>query len=145
MKKTAKFLGCACLLLAGSAWAQQQQSSVAQLTQVNGNVLVSRQAGLTTGTEAQAVLNGSRVITTANGRVVVVFDNGCRVELKENQRLDVDSEKPCAALIPQNLAVAPPVAGPPIAGYIVPALIGIGIVTENRNVGGSPPTPVSPN
>jgi hypothetical protein len=141
MNAKAGILGCLILLAAAGA-AAQQQSSVAQLTRVTGNVLVSRPAGLTTGTESQQIMKGSRIITTANSSVVVVFDNGCRVELKENQRLDVDDEKPCAALIPLGIAAAP-AAGAPIAGYVVPALIGIGIVTGGGN--GGPPTPVSPN
>jgi hypothetical protein len=99
---------------------------------------------MTTGAESQALINGTSVITTASSRTVVVFDNGCRVEMRENQRLEVDSRKPCAALVPQSLAVAPPAAGVPLANYIVPGLIVGGVLLDNTRGGGSP-TPVSPN
>jgi hypothetical protein len=123
------------------AWAQ---STVAKLQQVTGNVLVSREAGLATGAEAQEIANGSRIITTANSRVVVVFDNGCRVEMQENQRLEVDSRKPCAALIVEGLALAQPALAIPLANYIVPGLIAGGTLAGTGG-GGEGPTPVSPN
>jgi hypothetical protein len=145
MNKQTMVLGFAGAMLASGAWAQQQQNSVAKLTQVNGNVLVSRQAGMTTGTESQQIVNGSRVITTANGHVVVVFDSGCRVELKENQRLDVDNDKPCAALIPVSLAVAVPAVGAPLAGLFFPGLIVGTALVGNGGGSPNPPTPVSPN
>ena len=128
------------------AWAQ---SSVAKLQQVTGNVLVSREAGLSTGAEAQEIANGSRIITTANSRVVVVFDNGCRVEMQENQRLEVDSRKPCAALLAEGLAIAQPAVAVPLANYIVPAaLLLVPLGDEVIRGGGTavnPLTPVSPN
>lgn len=123
------------------AWAQ---STVAKLQQVTGNVLVSREAGLATGTEAQEIANGSRIITTANSRVVVVFDNGCRVEMQENQRLEVDSRKPCAALLVEGLALAQPALAIPLANYIVPGLIAGGTLVGTGG-GREGPTPVSPN
>jgi hypothetical protein len=141
----AALIGCAATLLAPGAGAQQpapSRDSVAELRDLKGNVLVSRESGLTAGSESQQLANGTRVITTANSEVVVVFDNGCRVHLRENQRLDVDSRKPCAALVVQSLPVA--VAAAPVAGHVVPALIGIGILLDTGG-GGSPSTPVSPN
>ena len=69
-----------------------------------------------------------------NSEVVVVFDNGCEVRLKENQRLEIDSRKPCAAMLVESLAVPQP-PGPPLAGYIVPGLIGIGVHTGVAYVG----------
>ena len=137
----ALLLGTAGMLVATGAWAQQ---AVAQLKQVTGNVLVTREAGMATGTEAQPIMQGARVITTANSEVVVVFDNGCEVRLKENQRLEIDSRKPCAAMLVESLAVPPP-PGPPLAGYIVPGLIGIGVLTGGGGSGGQGTTPVSPN
>jgi hypothetical protein len=125
------------------------QSTVAKLQQVTGNVLVSREAGLATGAEAQEIANGSRIITTANSRVVVVFDNGCRVEMQENQRLEVDSRKPCAALVVEGLALAQPALAIPLANYIVPGvLLGAPLVDDVVRGGGAVVTtltPVSPN
>ena len=138
-------------MVAGVAAAPQAgaQSTVAKLEQVNGNVLVSRESGMATGAEAQGIANGSRIITTANSRVVVVFDNGCRVEMQENQRLDVDSRKPCAALMAESLALAQPALAVPLANYIVPAVL-LGFPAAEETLGGGTAvvttvTPVSPN
>lgn len=140
-------LGLAAALLALQAGAQQAgaPNTVAQLKQLNGNVLVSRDTGMTAGYELLKLANGTRVITTANSEVVVVFDNGCDVHMKENQRLDVDSGRPCAALIPANLAVAVPAAGHGFAGIVAPALLGAGALAAGGGSGGPPPPPVSPN
>jgi len=135
-------LGAAALFASG-AWAQQE---VAKLKQVTGNVLVSGQTGLATGSEAQPLANGVRIITTANSTVTVVFANGCEVNLKENQRLDVESDKPCAALVAQALGATPAPSG--IYALIVPALIGAAggneIIQGMGRVGVST-TSVSPN
>jgi hypothetical protein len=142
MKAKSVLFGAAAVLLATGAGAQE--STVAKLRDVVGNVLVSGPVGLTTATEAQGIGNGSRVITTANSGVVVVFDNGCRVEMKENQRLDVDSTKGCAALVPAALAAAEPAIAAPLAGYLVPGLM-VGGAAAGGGGSGGPPTPVSPN
>ena len=129
-------LGMAGALLSLQAVAQQAapQRAVAQLKQLNGNVLVSRDTGMTAGAELLKVTNGTRIITTANSEVVVVFDNGCEVRMKENQRLDVESDKPCAGLVPANLAVAP--AGPGFAGLLIPGLLGASGAAAAGGVGG---------
>jgi len=119
-------------------------SEVARLKGVVGNVLVSREAGLATGAEAQRLLDGTRIITTANSETIVVFDNGCEVHLRPNERLEIDSGKPCAALVPQSLG--PPViaTGPPLQMIQVPITVAAMLLTGSG--GGGPPTPpISPN
>jgi hypothetical protein len=131
------------LLVATAVSAQSaQQGAVAHLKGVTGNVLVSQQEGLSTGSESQQLVNGTRIITTANSEVVVVFDKGCEVRLKENQRLDIDSGKPCALMIAEALG------GQPVAAVgvgLVPLLLplGGGAIVVSGTRGGS--TPVSPN
>ena len=139
-------LGTAASLCAPAAWAQQE---VARLKQLNGSVLVSGQTGLATGTEAQQLANGVRVITTANSRVIVAFRNGCEVKMEENQRLDVESDKPCAALVPQALGAVAATA-PGVYALIVPVIAGALGANEVLHAGPSAgvvivPTPVSPN
>jgi len=110
-----------------------QGGGIARLKDVKGNVLVSQQTGLAAGSEAVRLAEHTRVITTAGAEVVVVYDNGCEVRLKENQRFEVVVDKPCAALLAESLLVAPPsAAGTAIAGLLFPAA-GVGIAT---NVGG---------
>jgi hypothetical protein len=75
-------LAFAASLAAGTALAQQPaRNGIAQLKGVKGNVLLSREAGLAAGSEAARVMDRTRVITTANSEVVVVYDNGCEVRL----------------------------------------------------------------
>ena len=86
------------MAIAPHAFAQPAPQPVARLKAVTGNVLVSKETGLASGDESTPLTRGSRVITTANGEATVVYDNGCEVKLKPNQRFEVDTDKPCAAL-----------------------------------------------
>jgi len=108
-----KLRGCALVAvfsLAGAAsFAQTPGELVARLKNVNGNVLVSRESGLAAGDEALRIAKGTRVITTANSEVTVVYDNGCEVKLKENQRFEITVDKPCRALatLPHSILLQP--------------------------------------
>lgn len=134
-------LGIAAALCVPQAAAQQQ--AVARLKGVSGNVLVSGEAGLATGAESQRITNGARIITTANSGAIVVFDNGCEVTLKENERLEVDSNKPCALMLAEALAPGPVAAvGPSLLPLLLPAAGGAAAAAGG---GGGTPTPVSPN
>lgn len=143
----------AAMLAAGATLAQQgSREGIAQLKSVKGNVLLSREAGLATGGEAARVVEHTRVITTGGSEVVVVFDNGCEVHLKENQRFEVDSRKPCAALIASVESILQPAVvaeGTGAIGVFWPLVPAIG----GAAVGGAvlkpsdpePPKPLSPS
>jgi len=107
------------------AFAQSASDGVAKLKDVHGNVLVSKAAGLASGGEALRLTKGTRVITTANADVVVVYDDGCEVHLKENQRFEVDTDRPCAVLISQVQSIlVEPAAGVASTG----AFTGVGVL-----------------
>ena len=91
--------------------AQDRAVGVARLKNLKGNVLVSREAGLSAGAEATRLAEHTRVITTANSEVIVEYDNGCEVRLKENQRFEVEVDKPCAALLAQAQSILMEPAG----------------------------------
>jgi hypothetical protein len=91
--------------------AQPAPEPVAHLKDVNGNVLVSRETGLASGVESAALTKGSRVITTANSQVTVVYDNGCEVKLKPNQRFEVVTDKPCSELVARAESILTEPAG----------------------------------
>jgi hypothetical protein len=131
-----------------------QGGSIARLKDVKGNVLVSQQAGLASGSEAVRLAEHTRVITTAGSEVIVVYDNGCEVRLKENQRFEVVVDKACAALVAENLLVETPgAAGVGIAALFIPAggvgiasgVAGVGIDSTLFRGGNPTPTPLSPN
>ena len=76
-----------------------KRETIAALIDVQGNVLVSDPAGMASGVEKQRIKKGVRVTTTSRASVTINFDCGCDVRLKENERLDVEGGRPCAALL----------------------------------------------
>jgi len=108
-----------------------KRETVAELRDVQGNVLVSDAQGMASGVENRRLKNRDRVATTARGSVLVRFDCGCEVRLRENERLDVESPRSCAALLAAVTTATPAVAiGAPVAtaaatgSYVAPAAIG---------------------
>ena len=143
----------AAALVASLACAQGTREGIAQLKDVKGNVLVSRQSGLAAGAETTRLTEHTRVITTAHSEVIVVYDNGCEVRLKENQRFEVEDGKPCAALIAQAQSILVEPAGTALAGastgvvlfwssvpVISGAAVGLKIIEDDRRK-----TPLSPS
>jgi hypothetical protein len=126
---------------------EERERSVAKLVDLHGNVLVSRDTGLVSGAEKLRLVPGTRVITTAKADVVVEYDDGCRVQLRENQRFEVEEGKPCALLLAQDLLAAP------LTTNVVPAVIaaaalafGGGGGSSGASVGGQGgEIPISPN
>lgn len=143
---------CAALaaaLVSTFAAAQNTSEGIAKLKDVKGNVLLSRESGLAAGGESARLTEHTRVITTANSAVIVAYDDGCEVKLKENQRFEVERDKPCAALIAsvQSILVQPAaaiVAGPAFIWTAAPAIggagVGLGMLQDTRGK-----TPLSPN
>jgi hypothetical protein len=134
MKSTRFFLAFAGLLLATQPLAQQRDETVAKLVEVKGSVLVSRDSGLTTGSESMRLLPKTRILTTANASAVVEYDDGCRVRVEANQRFEVERDRNCAALVLLPQAVITPVAVP-LANTLIPAALGaaaIGMIIDSR-------------
>ena len=148
-------LAMALLGLATSPWEagaqpQAQQGAVARLKNVVGNVLVSRESGLSAGGQAERLVNGTRIITTANSEAVIEFDNGCEVRMKENERFDVDSTRACALLAAQPLGPAAAAASSSLAGLVLPIGVGSVVLAGSDAIFPSgvvvtPVGPVSPN
>jgi len=123
------------LLVVSQPQAQTNDGTIARLRDVNGNVLVSNDSGLATGGDALRLVPGTRVITTANSQVVVEYDDGCRVTLKENERFEVEQGKPCAMLLAQPYGIVVAAAGAAIIpGLIAGALgaAGLGSLINSR-------------
>jgi hypothetical protein len=156
MKMTRSIAICialASLVAAERVAAQDAREGIARLKDMKGNVLLSRESGLSAGAEATRLAEHTRVITTANSEVIVVYDNGCEVRLKESQRFEVEDGKPCAALVampqsilatPAGAAVASAATGGVIFGTTLPALggaaIGISFIDTARRT-----NPLSPS
>ena len=135
------------LVLAPAVHAQQRDGTIARLVDMQGNVLVSRESGLASGNDQLRLMPGTRVITTAHSQVVVEYDDGCRVTLKENQRFEVERGKPCALLLVQDILVTPA----PLANSVIPAvLVGAALLPYGGNAAGpiggqGGEIPISPN
>ncbi len=99
----------AAFLVSTQPFAQEPRPGVAQLRDVQGNVLVSRESGLGAGREGLRLLVGVRVITTNKSEATIVYDSGCQVRLKENERFEVEADKPCEVLaaMPQSILSTP--------------------------------------
>ena len=137
----------AAALAAANGLAQQpapapRDGTIARLVDMNGNVLVSREAGLASGNNQLRLMPGTRVITTSNSEVVVEYDDGCRVKLNENQRFEVERGKPCAILMasPQTILVAPAAVAIP-----APVLLGFGGAAAGTLISSRGGQSVSPN
>lgn len=145
---------------AGSPDATPIGTPVARLRGIEGNVLVSGETGLSSAEGAVRLLEGSRVITTAESRAVVVYDDGCEVTLEANQRHEVERDLPCGERIllahsiflePGGIALAAGAAGAggaaaAILGGTLPAAgLAAGTVGLAALVAERDHTPVSPN
>lgn len=147
-------------VVAGSAFAQQpNQNTVARLTDLQGNVLVSQGDAMVAGSVNQRLPVGTRVVTTGGAKVTINYDVGCDVRLNENQRSTVRAA-PCAILLAEVETLGPAagaigggtaagaataggtagIMGTTLAGIVVPAaVIGVGVYeTFKKNA-------VSPN
>ncbi len=128
-------------LLGAGASAAQQAGTVARLNNLEGNVLVSQGDAMVAATNGQRVPAGTRVLTMAGAKVGIVYDSGCDVSLKENQRFTVRTGE-CATLLTEvvSLGPAPAVATGVTSNLVVGVLAGAGFgygiyeVFRNRSV-----------
>ena len=96
-RRIATGLMLAAALAAGVVSAQTAAPrTVARLTALQGNVLVSQADAMAAASNEQKLLSGTRVITTAGARVTVAYANGCSVELGANRRYTVREQDACA-------------------------------------------------
>jgi len=101
----ATVLGLATVLGTVSA-AAQGPATVARLVNLEGNVLVSQDDAMVAATNDERVAVGTRVLTTKGASVVVHYDVGCDVRLKENQRFTVSLGE-CGVLAGEVVSLGP--------------------------------------
>lgn len=118
----------------GGENARAPATTVARLRQVEGNVLVSQESGLASAEEALRLDDRSRVITTANAKAIVTYDDGCEVALEPNQRLEIRTDLKCPERVAQAESIFKEPAGMALAaagtglagGATAAALAGVG-------------------
>ena len=113
-------------LFAASAFAQQNQSVIGKVTELAGVVTVTDGVRGGTATLGSPVVDGSRYVTSSNGRVTLRLDNGCDIKLEPNQAVTV-RERPCAALIAgiQSVGVAAVLATAGTGGSAAAGALGV--------------------
>jgi hypothetical protein len=124
--------GLAAVLASGAALAEEA-GTVAQLNNLEGSVLVSQGDGLVPGWSGERLPVGTRIMTMARSGVVVHFDTGCDVKLKENEGFTVRSGT-CAALLKEVAALGP--ASGAIGGGAAGAVFAAGATSMDVIAGG---------
>lgn len=115
-------LGIATALGAGAS-AAQQAGTVARLNNLEGNVLVSQGDAMVAATNGQRVPAGTRVLTMTGGKVAIVYDSGCDITLKENQRFTVRTGE-CPVLLTEVVTLGPAPAGAVAAAVSSDMIVG---------------------
>lgn len=136
------------MLATTSVFAQPSTQLTAQLKKVEGNVLVSTSQGAVAGVNDLAVPDKSLVTTTSNGVVDIVLPSGCTINLKPNQRVEVDVTKTCEVLL-ALVTTAPGAvvlgAGGAAAGLsgtniaLIAGAVGVGVILFDRGNRNSSP------
>ncbi len=89
--------------------AAQQAGTIARLSNLEGNVMVSQGDGMVAAVKDQRVPAGTRVLTMSGGKVTINYDVGCDIRLSENQRFTVRVGE-CGILLSEVATIVPPAA-----------------------------------
>lgn len=134
--------GCVCTAPAAVAALTPEQRNIGRLSELEGNVLVSRADAMTAAASGQRLASGTRVVTTAGAKVTIAYDYGCDVRLGENEQHSIRYGCDCAAIANEVVALGPApgaIGGGPggavtgstgfgnIAIVGVPLLLGVGV------------------
>jgi len=115
---------CLAIGLGAGYAAAQDRGPVARLTNLQGNVLVSKDDAMVAATNNEPLAVGTRVLTTKDASAVVVYADGCNIALKENERFTV-AIGTCDALAGSVVALGP--APGAIGGGAAAGAIGGGV------------------
>ena len=115
---------------ASVASAQDAAASLATLSKAEGKVMVDKGEGFASATANAKLNQGDRVITLGGSNAEIVFADGCRAQLKENNMMEISAEQGCKAAIAKvtpAAAGAGAAAGTPASQFIGP-LVAAGVV-----------------
>jgi hypothetical protein len=76
--------------------------TVALLGQVEGNVLLSTGSEMASAAGPIRLVSGIRVLPSWRSSAVVLFDDGCRVEVGAGERFVVERHSPCRGVAAKN-------------------------------------------
>ena len=113
------FLGASSL-----ASAQGEPAQVATIKKAEGTVMVDHGKGFVTSKVNAPLNEGDRVITLGGSGAEIVFNDGCRTQLKANNMIVIAFNPGCkAAIVAVDGAPAVASAGAVTPGFVAPALV----------------------
>lgn len=83
-----------------------------EVAEVRGLVTMSLGSTVATVVPDTPIFDGARFVTSSSGGAMLKFKNGCTIELKQNEWIQIDSTKDCSSL----LASVKSTVGPAAAG-----------------------------
>jgi hypothetical protein len=92
----------------------QADGGIARLAEMRGSVLVASGFSIASVQEGFRLAPGARVLTTSNASVVVVFADGCHVNVGPDSRFVVERQAACPQALSEKATSAAKVvlAGP---------------------------------
>ena len=91
-----QFIAGAAAGLACSA-AAAEEAAVAYLAHADGNILLSQDRNIASAAKGAPLYRDVRILVTSNSMAVIQYYNGCRIELRAGDRLDVASGEKCSS------------------------------------------------
>jgi hypothetical protein len=95
------------LCLQVSSLADESNGKVAKLTETDGTVMVDRGKGFVTTKVNEPLFENDRVITLDDSAAEITFNDGCRIRLKANNLIEVNSNPGCKVAILDATKAAP--------------------------------------
>lgn len=134
MKKFMALAALGALCVAGQAAAKDV--AAAQLTGVNGSVMIQQGGKMVAASNASTLRAGDRIVAMNGGKANVKFADGCVVQLSGSNMVTVGAKSPCASgagLVSANQAAPAALTTTQWVGYGVVAGLGIWGIVEVAN------------
>ena len=125
-----------------SAFAAENDAKEAEIRQPRNKVLVNQGEGLVSVKDGMMLRDGDTVVTLDKSETTIVFHDGCRIHLKENEKVTIDHNLHCKAAVLSSSGAAGAVGAGTAGGLtlgqglvIGGVIIGGGILIGNNNGG----------
>ena len=125
-----------------AALAAENDSMEARIKDPQNKVLVNQGQGLVSAKEGFELRDGDTVITLEKSETTIVFHDGCRITLKENEKVTIDHGLRCKAAILSSSGAAGAVGAGTAGGLTLGQglalggiIVGGGILIGNGNGG----------
>ena len=110
---------------------------VASIQTIEGLATVNEGSTLISAFKGERILNGARIVTSANGSTVITMDNRCVISLSPNQAVTINTSLDCRTLVAGVQTTVVATSSPGASGLVgsnpvglaalVGGLIGVGL------------------